>query len=99
MPGSQSRQFKSRLYTINPGLGNRDFWVQGVVLTRQIKPGFQLGIEQFYQGPNTADVRLLLGVNFGATVHIKGPFSLLWAFGQGLNRPQTSFYTALKLDL
>jgi len=37
-------------------------------------------------------------VESGATVHVRGAFSLLWSFGQGLNRLQTGFYTALKLD-
>jgi hypothetical protein len=29
---------------------------------------------------------------------LAGPYSLLASFGQGLNRPQTIAYTALKLD-
>lgn len=86
-------------YTINPGPGNRDYIVQGVVLTRQVRKGFQLGLEQYYQGRMQDGARPTLGVNVGTTIHIKGPFSLLGSFGQGLNRPQTIFYTSLKLDL
>jgi hypothetical protein len=86
-------------YTINPGAGNRDFWQQGAVLTRQVRPGFMLGIEYYGQGADTLTDRAVTGVNLGTQIHIAGPFSLLGAFGQGLNRKQTIFYSSLKLDL
>lgn len=86
-------------YTINPGPNNRDYLIQGVVLTHEVQKGFQLGLEEYYQGRTNDDSRPVVGVNLGATIHIKGPFSLLGSFGQGLNRPQTIFYTSLKLDL
>jgi len=86
-------------YTLNPGPGNRDYWIQGVVLTREVRKGFQLGLEEYAQGRSAVDARAVTGVNLGTTIHIKGPYSLLASFGQGLNRPQTIFYTSLKLDL
>jgi hypothetical protein len=86
-------------YTLNPGPGNRDYWVQGLVINRQVTKGFQLGVEEYHQGPGAIGDRPITGVNLGTTIHVKGPFSLLGAFGQGVNRPQTIFYTALKLDL
>lgn len=86
-------------YTLNPGPGNRDYVVQGVVVTREVRKGFQLGLEEYYQGRTQDGERPIIGGNLGASVHIKGPFSLLGSFGQGLNRPQTRFYFALKLDL
>ncbi len=86
-------------YTINPGVGNQDFWTQGVVVTRTVRKGLQLGLEYYGQGPGTIGDRRIDGVNFGALVHLSGPYSLIGSFGQGLNRPQTIFYTALKLDL
>jgi hypothetical protein len=85
-------------YTINPGAGNKDFWVHGVVVTRQVRKGLQLGLEYYGQGPAAEGDRSVSGVNLGAVVHLAGPYSLLGSFGQGLNRRQTIFYSALKLD-
>jgi len=86
-------------YTINPGIGNRNYWQQGAVLTRMMRPGFMLGLEYYGQGPTSLTDRAITGVNLGTQIHLKGPFSLLGAFGQGLNRRQTIFYSSLKLDL
>ncbi len=86
-------------YTLNPGAGNRNYWQQGAVLTRLVHPGFSLGLEYYGQGADSITDRALTGVNLGTQIHIKGPFSLLGAVGQGLNRKQTIFYTSLKLDL
>jgi hypothetical protein len=86
-------------YTVNPGAGNRNYWQQGAVLTHDIRPGLNLGIEYFGQGPAQIGDRAIHGMNLGAQVHLKGPFTLVGTFGQGLNRKQTVFYSALKLDL
>ena len=86
-------------YMLNPGPGNRNYWQRGVALSRQIRPGFQLGLEYYGEGRASRDTRPVQGLNFGSIVHIHGPFSWLASFGQGLSRKQTVFYTALKLDL
>ena len=90
-------------YTLNQGRGNKDYVVQGIVVTREVAKGFQLGLEQFYQGRTAYNgdysARPVLGANLGTTIHIRGPFSVLASFGQGLNRKQSIFYTSLKLDL
>lgn len=85
-------------YTINPGAGNRDYWLQGVVVTREVRHGWQMGLEYYGQGSAEIGGRRIDGLNVGTTIHLKGPYSLLASFGQGLNRPQTIGYTALKLD-
>ena len=85
-------------YTINPGAGNHDFWVRGLAVTRAVRNGFQVGLEYFGQGVSGDGERRLDGINLGTVIHIAGPYSLLASFGQGLNRPQTIAYTALKLD-
>ncbi len=85
-------------YTLNPGPGNRDYIVQGVVVNRQVAKGFQLGVEEYFHGPTAVGDRPLVGANIGTLIHLKGPFSLLGSFGQGLNRPQTIFYSSIKLD-
>lgn len=86
-------------YTLNPGRGNRNYWQQGVAVARQMRPGWQLGLEYYGQGRQSLDSRPVQGLNLGTIVHIHGPFSLLGSLGQGLSRKQTVFYTALKLDL
>ena len=86
-------------YRINPGAGNRNFWQHGLAVTRQIRPGFQLGLEYYGQGPSADGERPVHGVNFGTIIHLSGPVSLLASIGQGLARRQTNFYTSLKLDL
>lgn len=86
-------------YTLNPGVGQRDYWQQGVVLTRQIRPGFQLGVEYYGRGPASEDDRAVHGINLATIIHIKGPFSWLTSAGQGISRKQTIVYAALKLDL
>jgi hypothetical protein len=69
-----------------------------VVVTRQVRDGFQLGLEYYGQGATADGERRVDGINLGAVIHLAGPYSLLASFGQGLNRPQTIAYTALKLD-
>ena len=86
-------------YTLNPGPGQRDYWQQGFAVTRQLRPGWQLGVEYYGQGRVSADDRPVQGVNLGTIIHLHGPFSLLASAGQGLSRRQTIFYAALKLDL
>jgi hypothetical protein len=86
-------------YTLNPGPGNRNFAQAGVAITRTMQPGFQLGVELYDQTSSAQDERAITGVNVGSTIHIKGPFSWLMSLGQGINRRQTVFYSALKLDL
>ena len=86
-------------YMFNPGVGNRDYWQAGFVINRQVGPGWQLGLEYYGAGRPADDERPIHGINLATVIHLKGPFSLLGSFGQGLNRKQTIFYTALKLDL
>ncbi len=86
-------------YMLNPGVGRRDYWQQGVALIHKLRPGWQLGLEYYGQGRDSADSRSVQGVNLGSIVHLGGPCSWLASFGQGVSRKQTVFYTALKLDL
>ena len=86
-------------YVLNPGPGQRDYLQQGVAVTRQLAPGFQLGLEYYGAGPASVGDRPIHGLNLGAVIHLAGPFSLLGSVGQGLNRQQTVISSALKLDL
>ena len=86
-------------YLLNPGQGNRNYWQQGVALSRQMRPGWSLGLEYYGQGRDSAKGRPVQGVNLGSIVHIHDAFSWITSLGQGVSRKQTVFYTALKLDL
>ena len=86
-------------YMLNPGPGQRNYWQQGMVVARQIRPGWQLGIEYYGHSRDGDTTRRVDGLNVASTIHIKGPFSWLASAGRGLNRSQTIVYTALKLDL
>jgi len=86
-------------WTLHPGTGQRNFWQGGAAVTRTVRPGWSLGVEYFAQGRDADDGRPLRAVQIGTQVHIHGPFSWLATLGQGLNARETTFYTALKLDL
>ena len=86
-------------YVFNPGPAERNYWTQGVVVNRQMRPGWQLGLEYYGSGPAAIGDSPTNGLNIGTVIHLKGPYSILGSFGQGLNRKQTIFYSSLKLDL
>lgn len=86
-------------WTLNPGTGNRNFWQAGAAVSREVRKGWSLGGEWFWQGRDADDGRPLNAVQIGSQIHIHGPFSWYAAVGQGLNRQETLFYSALKLDL
>lgn len=90
-------------YQLNPGPGNRDYWLEGVSVTRAVTKRLTLGAEIYHQGPDAFDARPFTGINVGASYKLKAPFSLLFSFGPGLQNARSegryAFYTALKLDL
>lgn len=86
-------------YVINPGKGQKNYWQQGMVVTRRMARGVEVGLEYYGQGGAGAGERPIHGLNVGAVIHVAGPYSLLGSFGRGLNRRQTIFYSSLKLDL
>lgn len=85
-------------YMLNPGSGQRNYWQGGMVVTRDIGERVLLGVELYGQGADELGGRPLRGVNIGGAVKLGGPLSLLCSVGEGLNRPQTIAYTALKFD-
>jgi hypothetical protein len=86
-------------YTLNPGPEQRNYWVQGAAALRQMRAGWQLGIEEYHQGATAQGERAVTGLNLGTLIHIRGPVSLIGSAGQALNRRQSVFYVALKFDL
>jgi len=89
-------------YTINPGAGNRDYWVGGIALSRSVTESFTLGIELYRQTRISNDGRDFSGLNVGATFQMTQHWSLLLSGGPGIQNPRQEgeydFYMALKAD-
>jgi hypothetical protein len=90
-------------YQINPGPGNRGYWLTGLGLTRAVTNKLTLGAEIYHHGPDAADGKAFTGVNAGLSYKIRGPYSFLLSVGPGLQHRREegryAVYTALKLDL
>jgi hypothetical protein len=89
-------------YDVNPGPGNRNFWLEGAALTYAFSEDFSLGAEIYHQ---TAAVRgdvSFTAVNLGTTYRLTQHWSLIASGGPGVQNPRREgaydFYAALKLD-
>jgi hypothetical protein len=89
-------------YDLNPGLGQRNFWLTGIGLQRSLSERFALGAEIYHQTPDAEDAHRFTGVNLGALYRLDPHWSLLGSAGPGLEHARTegrySFYLALKAD-
>ncbi|RST30436.1 hypothetical protein HMF7854_06045 [Sphingomonas ginkgonis] len=68
-------------FELNPGAGNRDFWIAGVAVTREFGERLSVGAELFHQGPDSRDARPETRLGLGATAALGGPYSLLVSGG------------------
>jgi hypothetical protein len=68
-------------YRINPGTGNRDYWLASIALTRDVSERLSLGIEAKRQGPDAVGGRATTLLGLGGIAKLGGPFSLLFAGG------------------
>lgn len=89
-------------YTINPGPGQRNFWLDGAVLQRTITDRLSLGLEVYHQTATAIGSPALTGINLGLTYKLFDHWSLLAAGGPLLGRTgpsaSYSFYLSLKAD-
>jgi len=89
-------------YDINPGRGQRDFWLMGIGVQRAVSDRFALGAEIYRQTADADDARRFTGVNFGALYRVSAHWSLIGSAGPGIEHAGTeghySFYLALKAD-
>jgi len=87
-------------YDINPGPGNRDFWLMGVGLSRPVSERLTLGAEVFRQTPDIDTARTFTGLNAGAIYKLTDHWSLLVAAGPGVENSrqedQYDLYIALE---
>lgn len=89
-------------YQINPGAGNRSFWVSGLTVTRQVSESLMLGAEVYHQTADTDLGRDWTAVNAGGAWRFSKHWSLLFSGGPGVEHPreagQSDFYLSLKAD-
>jgi len=87
-------------YEINPGAGNRDFWLAALAVTRDLSEQVSLGAEVALQGADTDGGTTQARAGLGAIVQLGGPFALLLSGGPSWADRQTSYraYSALSLN-
>lgn len=97
-------------FTINPGPGNKGFWLWGLSVEHPVADDLTLGGEVFHQtasitgGPGTVgfplDSRDVTGFNLGALYDITEHYHLLVSAGRGVQNAaagdQFSYYLALQ---
>ncbi len=89
-------------YRLNPGAGNRDYWLASVAVTRKVSNRLSLGIEAKRQGPDANGGRATTLLGLGGIVSIGGPLSLLFAggplFEDGGGAARYHAYTSLSIN-
>jgi hypothetical protein len=89
-------------YDINPGPGERDFWLTGIGLQRALGERLALGAEIYRQTADADDARRFTGVNVGALYKLNAHWSVLGSAGPGIEHGRTEgrygVYVALKAD-
>lgn len=78
---------------INPGAGQRDYWIGGFGLMRQLGDRLNLGAELYWQSPDAIDSRAFARFNLGATYKLAERWTLLASGGPRLHgRSETGTY-------
>jgi hypothetical protein len=85
-------------YTINPGPGNKNYWLLGWAATRKITDRLQLGAEIYHQTPDAPGQRDQTGFGLGVTYQLVPHLALIASGGPALQNPlghpQSAFYAA-----
>ena len=68
-------------YAINPGSGNRDYWMGGVAVTRTFSKRFLLGLEADRQGADTVGGHGSTSLGIGFIRNLRAPFRVLASAG------------------
>lgn len=87
-------------YEINPGLGNRNFWLASAAVTNAISDTVTIGGEATHQSADTVGGASSNSLGLGAIAKLHDPFSLLISGGPAWSGGQASyhFYAALGLN-
>lgn len=86
-------------YEINPGSGNRDFWLAAAALTHDFGKGVSAGVEVAHQSPDSVGVTSETDLGAGTIVHISGPASILASGGPTWADHRTGYHFYLALGL
>lgn len=86
-------------YELNPGPGQRNFWVAGAAITREVRKGLTIGAEISHQGPDTIDAMPETRLGLGGTLALGGAFSLLASAGPTVRGATTGAHGYVALGL
>jgi hypothetical protein len=80
--------------TLNRGGDSQDFCQAGWVITRQLTPKLNMGVEVYHQGADTKGGKVSTGVGVGAVYDLDENYHLMASFGPGIqNAAETNRYT------
>ncbi|MEO8846328.1 MAG: transporter [Kofleriaceae bacterium] len=71
-------------YWINPGSGNRNYWLFGWQLQRELSKGLSLGAELYYTTPDQVDGDAELSFNIGLVLDLTDHHHLLVSAGRSI---------------
>jgi hypothetical protein len=74
-------------YWRNPGAGNRDWWLVGWEIQRELSPSLTLGAEIFHATPDSEDGESSTSFNIGGFYNFDEGHHLLFSAGRGLHGP------------
>ena len=88
-------------YMINPGSGNRNFWQEGIALTRSMSEKVSIGAEVTHQGAEETGGHRTTALGVGGIIQLGGPFAWLVSGGPAFEHHGSNgwnVYTALALN-
>ena len=87
-------------FTINPGVGNRDFWQAAIAVTHDLSDRVSVGTEVTRQGSDVIGGTAQTRAGVGSIVKLGGPYALLLSGGPTWADHRTGyhFYGALGLN-
>lgn len=86
-------------YELNPGPGNRNFWLAGVAVTHAVSDAVSVGGEATHQSADVVGGASRNSVGAGAVVKLYEPFSLLVSGGPARSDGQSSYHVYAALGL
>ena len=92
--------FGGGAFTINPGVGNRDFWQGAIAVTHDLSDRVSVGTEVTRQGSDVIGGTAQTRAGVGSIVKLGGPYALLFSGGPTWADHRTGyhFYGALGLN-
>lgn len=86
-------------YFINPGTGQRNYWLSGIALTRTVTKALSLGGEIYHQTRDADDGRSTTGLGLGASWQVAPHWSIIGSGGPIVAHRDSSGHYAFYLAL